>query len=88
MLEIYNERVQDLLIHPNQRPSGGLKVREHHSIGVFVDGLSKNPVCSYSEIEKIMEIGNQHRTIGATLMNATSSRAHTITCIELKQTIN
>ena len=28
MLEIYNERVQDLLINPEDRPNGGLKVRE------------------------------------------------------------
>ncbi len=28
MLEIYNERVQDLLVNPDDRPNGGLKVRE------------------------------------------------------------
>jgi hypothetical protein len=28
MLEIYNEKVQDLLCPPNKRPSGGLKIRE------------------------------------------------------------
>lgn len=28
MVEIYNEKVQDLLIAPNNRPAGGLKVRE------------------------------------------------------------
>jgi hypothetical protein len=28
MLEIYNERVQDLLVNPDDRPTGGLKVRE------------------------------------------------------------
>jgi len=29
VLEIYNEKVQDLLVDPQTRPSGGLKVREH-----------------------------------------------------------
>lgn len=28
MLEIYNEKIQDLLLPINKRPSGGLKVRE------------------------------------------------------------
>lgn len=28
MSEIYNEKVQDLLINPSKRPSNGLKVRE------------------------------------------------------------
>ena len=29
MIEIYNERVQDLLIDSGMRPKGGLKIREH-----------------------------------------------------------
>ena len=28
MLEIYNEKVQDLLVSANKRPANGLKVRE------------------------------------------------------------
>jgi hypothetical protein len=28
MLEIYNEKIQDLLVPINKRPSAGLKVRE------------------------------------------------------------
>ncbi len=32
-----------------------------------------------------MEEGYENRTIGSTLMNATSSRAHTIVTIEFKQ---
>lgn len=85
MLEIYNEKIQDLLIPVNQRVPGGLKVRESKVAGVFVEGLSKRPVCSYEEIEELMEVGNTHRSIGATQMNATSSRAHTIFTIEFKQ---
>lgn len=45
-------------------------------MGVFVDGLSKHPVDSFKSIEEKMEIGNHNRTIGATLMNATSSRVY------------
>lgn len=85
MLEIYNERVQDLLIPVNQRVKGGLKIRESNVAGVFVENLSKRPVCSYEEIEALMEVGNTHRSIGATQMNATSSRAHTIFTIEFKK---
>ena len=29
MIEIYNEKVQDLLVDPQSRPKGGLQVREH-----------------------------------------------------------
>ena len=87
MLEIYNEKVQDLLMQASKRPTSGLKVRESKSIGVFVEGLTKHPVTSYEEISKKMEEGYENRTIGSTLMNATSSRAHTIVTIEFKQIV-
>ena len=45
---------------------------------MFVDGLSKHAVSSYKEISKVMSIGEGHRSIGATLMNSESSRAHTV----------
>ena len=85
MLEIYNEKVQDLLIKPDKRPPSGLKIRESKVLGIFVDGLSKHPVTSYDQISKKMDEGYNNRTIGSTLMNATSSRAHTIVTIEFKQ---
>lgn len=85
MLEIYNEKVQDLLVPISKRPQGGLKIREHKVHGVFVQDLSKRQVNSYSMIESITEIGNRNRTIGSTMMNACSSRAHTIFSIEFRQ---
>ena len=85
MLEIYNEKVQDLLIPPKQRLQGGLRIRESKLLGIFVEGLTKYPVTSYEQIEQKMEEGYQNRTIGSTLMNATSSRAHTIVTIEFRQ---
>ena len=85
MLEIYNEKIQDLLIPINKRPLGGLKVREHKTLGVYVEDLTKHPVDSYESIESKMDEGNRNRTIGSTMMNACSSRAHTIITIEFKQ---
>ena len=60
-------------------------MRESKATGVFIEGLTKRPVANYAEIEKVMDDGTSHRTIGSTLMNATSSRAHTVTTIELTQ---
>ena len=85
MLEIYNEKVQDLLVPINNRPPSGLKIRESKALGVFVADLTKYPVSSYEEISNKMDEGYQNRTIGSTLMNNTSSRAHTIVTIEFKQ---
>lgn len=54
-------------------------------MGVYVQDLSKHPVDSYEAIENKMEEGYRNRSIGSTLMNATSSRAHTVITIEFKQ---
>jgi hypothetical protein len=52
MLEIYNEKVHDLLCPVSKRPPSGLKVRESKTIGIFVEGLTKYPVTSYEQIAK------------------------------------
>jgi len=36
MLEIYNEKVQDLFTPTSKRPQNGLKVRENKTLGVYV----------------------------------------------------
>jgi hypothetical protein len=53
-------------------------------LGIYVQDLSKHPVDSYEAIEAKMDEGYRNRSIGSTLMNATSSRAHTIITIEFK----
>ncbi|EGD76148.1 kinesin family member 12 [Salpingoeca rosetta] len=83
MLEIYNEQVQDLL--GSSKPKGGLKVRQHPKKGFYVNDLRVVPVHSFAEIEARIEEGTKNRTIAATNMNATSSRAHTIVTVNVKQ---
>ena len=86
MLEIYNEQVQDLLSGNASR--GGMKVRQHPKKGFYVDGLNVVPVSSFEEIEEQMDEGIKRRTIAATNMNATSSRAHTIVTVNFTQKAN
>jgi len=85
MLEIYNEKVQDLLVKPNSRPKDGLQVRQHPTKGVYVEGAKFVPVSSYEEIDSQVDVGTNNRTIGSTNMNATSSRAHTVVQIRFSQ---
>ncbi|EPB92168.1 hypothetical protein HMPREF1544_00993 [Mucor circinelloides 1006PhL] len=58
-IEIYNEKVRDLL---NPGNKGNLKVREHPTIGPYVEDLSRLVA----------------RTVAATNMNETSSRSHAV----------
>lgn len=85
MLEIYNEVIQDLLLPIAQRPADGLKIRESPQLGVYVDGAKKVFVTSFEAISKIMDEGTKNRTVAATQMNPTSSRAHTIITLEFTQ---
>ncbi|PAA68256.1 hypothetical protein BOX15_Mlig015918g1 [Macrostomum lignano] len=85
MLEIYNENVRDLLGDATAKT--GLPIRQHPNQGFYVHGLKKMPVGSYKEIEQRMEQGTSNRTVAATNMNATSSRAHTVVTIVFDQII-
>ncbi|XP_011451723.3 kinesin-like protein KIF28P, partial [Magallana gigas] len=85
MLEIYNEQVRDLLNPKSIAQKGGLKVRQHPSKGFYVESLVSCPVSSYNDIENRISEGTRNRTVAATNMNATSSRAHTIVAITFVQ---
>lgn len=55
-IEIYNEKVRDLL---NPKNKGNLKVREHPSLGPYVEDLSKLVVPNFSELMDLMDEGNK-----------------------------
>jgi kinesin family member 1 len=69
--QIYNEKVRDLL---NPKNTGNMKVREHPSLGPYVEDLSKLVVSSYDEMMTLMDEGNKARTVAATNMNETCVR--------------
>ncbi|XP_076464359.1 kinesin-like protein KIF16B isoform X2 [Babylonia areolata] len=86
-LEIYNEKVRDLLKYSssNVKPSHKLRIREHPKEGPYVQDLSHHTVVSYDGIAQLMSKGNANRTTAATLMNDVSSRSHAIFTITFTQ---
>ncbi|XP_062322769.1 kinesin-like protein KIF13A isoform X2 [Osmerus eperlanus] len=84
-MEIYNEKVRDLLDPKGSRQS--LKVREHKVLGPYVDGLSQLAVTNFEDIEVLMSEGNKSRTVAATNMNEESSRSHGVFSIIVTQTL-
>uniref|UniRef100_A0A8D0GN76 Kinesin family member 16B n=1 Tax=Sphenodon punctatus TaxID=8508 RepID=A0A8D0GN76_SPHPU len=83
-LEIYNERVRDLLRRKSSK-TYNLRIREHPKEGPYVEDLSKHLVQNYSDVEELMEAGNINRTTAATGMNDVSSRSHAIFTINFTQ---
>jgi hypothetical protein len=91
-LEIYNEKVVDLLsdnlpskhqIASNNSSEWGLKVREHSSYGVYVEGLKKFEIFSVEDMFALINKGNENRTTSQTMWNTESSRSHAIVTLEL-----
>ncbi|KAG8295865.1 Kinesin-like protein kif17 [Homalodisca vitripennis] len=74
-LEIYNEEIRDLLGNDTKKR---LDLKENPDRGVYVCELSHHTVACVADCQDLMERGWRNRSTGATLMNADSSRSHSI----------
>ncbi|XP_074249887.1 stAR-related lipid transfer protein 9 isoform X9 [Saimiri boliviensis] len=86
-LEIYNERVRDLLKQSSQKKSYALRVREHPEMGPYVQGLSQHVVTNYKQVIQLLEEGIANRITAATHVHEASSRSHAIFTIHYTQAI-
>ncbi|XP_023683178.1 uncharacterized protein stard9 isoform X2 [Paramormyrops kingsleyae] len=86
-LEIYNERVRDLLRHSKQKKPTTLRVREHPEKGPYVQGLSQYVVSDYKQAVDLLEMGIANRITAATHVHDASSRSHAIFSIQYTQAI-
>uniref|UniRef100_A0A3Q1MG81 Kinesin-like protein n=3 Tax=Bos TaxID=9903 RepID=A0A3Q1MG81_BOVIN len=80
-LEIYQEEIRDLL---SKDQTKRLELKERPDTGVYVKDLSSFVTKSVKEIEHVMNVGNQNRSVGATNMNEHSSRSHAIFVITIE----
>lgn len=80
-LEIYQEEIRDLL---SKDQSKRLELKERPDTGVYVKDLSSFVTKGVREIEHVMNVGNQNRSVGATNMNEHSSRSHAIFIITVE----
>ncbi|XP_039086224.1 kinesin-like protein KIF11 isoform X1 [Hyaena hyaena] len=89
LLEIYNEELFDLL-NPSSDVSERLQMFDdpRNKRGVIIKGLEEITVHNKNEVYQILEKGAAKRTTAATLMNAYSSRSHSVfsVTIHMKET--
>ena len=93
-MEIYNEVLRDLLDPAGTRGAtapksklgaeGKIEIKEHPTLGVYAQGLREIGVSSHAEIHALMLRGNEMRATASTLMNASSSRSHSIFTIKVR----
>lgn len=84
-MEIYNEKVRDLLVEGRGKGRQTLRVREHPKEGPYVEGLTRHVVTDYQSIATLLETGNAQRATASTKMNDTSSRSHAIFTLVMTQ---
>ncbi|CCD21730.1 kinesin K39, putative, partial [Trypanosoma vivax Y486] len=79
-VEVYNERVSDLLAKRRRgaKEDVFVDVREHPTRGVFIEGQQLPEVSTVREVLDLVEVGNGIRHTAATKMNERSSRSHAI----------
>ncbi|XP_065144587.1 kinesin family member 3Cb [Paramisgurnus dabryanus] len=80
-IEIYQEDIRDLLCKDNNKK---LELKENSDLGVYVKDLSCVVTKNIKEIEHVMNLGNQSRSVGYTKMNERSSRSHAIFIITIE----
>jgi centromeric protein E len=88
-LEIYNEKLKDLLlgagdvqgggkVRDKSRPGGGLSVFDHPVLGPSVKNLTEVPITGIDQLHELIMMGERRRAVGRTNMNEHSSRSHTM----------
>lgn len=81
--EIYNDKVFDLFEPPEKRTPHGLPIREAEGGKTVVAGLSSVSCSSLKEFEGLYDRANANRSVGATKLNAQSSRSHAVLCVKI-----
>lgn len=83
-LEIYNEKIHDLLSMPTGTGLGGatqqdeIKLREDSKRGVYATPLKEEIVQSPTQLLRVIARGDQARRTASTQFNARSSRSHAV----------
>lgn len=66
MVEIYNEKIKDLL----DLTKTDLKIRSNKKEGIFLEGITEKYILSEEEAFTYLSIGIQNRSVSATNMNS------------------
>lgn len=78
-LEIYNEKIHDLLSAPVAGPQQEeIKLREDSKRGIYATPLKEEIVQSPTQLLRVIARGDHARRTGSTQFNARSSRSHAV----------
>jgi len=87
ILEVYNENLRDLLRGGGDNAAGPATphtIQHHEAWGTIVTNVTCIEVSNMEQIDTLMQRAAKQRSVGATEMNAVSSRSHSIFALYLK----
>ncbi|KAJ1387439.1 P-loop containing nucleoside triphosphate hydrolase [Sesbania bispinosa] len=77
MLEVYNEKIRDLLVENSTQPTKKkLEIKQAAEGTQEVPGLVEARVCGTEDVWELLKTGNRVRSVGSTCANELSSRSH------------
>ncbi|KAG4913930.1 hypothetical protein AAZX31_19G221100 [Glycine max] len=76
MLEVYNEKIRDLLVENSVEPTKKLEIKQAVDGTQEVPGLIEARVYGTVDVWEKLKSGNQARSVGSTSANELSSRSH------------
>jgi kinesin family member 3B len=83
-IEIYNDKIFDLLAEKDADAHKNLQLREEKSGSVYVQDAVSKAVESVEDMNRLHHIGLQRRMTGETKMNRDSSRSHCVFMIRVE----
>ena len=83
-IEIYNERVIDLLSEDQKENGTVLDIREDRKGGIYIPGLTEVDVTDLSQAMQVLWVGAKARSVASTNANEHSSRSHTIFVVRVE----
>ncbi|XP_061338036.1 kinesin-like protein KIN-14S [Gastrolobium bilobum] len=76
MLEVYNEKIRDLLVENSTQPTKKLEIKQTAEGTQEVPGLVEARVYGTEDVWEMLKTGNRVRSVGSTCANELSSRSH------------
>ncbi|CAL2269188.1 unnamed protein product [Prunus armeniaca] len=84
MLEVYNEKIRDLLVDSTNQPTKKLEIKQVAEGTIDVPGLVEARVYGFEEMWELLKSGSRARSVGSTSANELSSRSHCLLRVTVK----
>ncbi|KAG8649665.1 hypothetical protein MANES_08G120600v8 [Manihot esculenta] len=84
MLEVYNEKIRDLLVENSNQPPKKLEIKQAAEGTQEVPGLVEARVYGTEEVWELLKSGSRARSVGSTIANELSSRSHCLLRVTVK----